>query len=172
MSDVTDAVEIRIFRPEDLDAITEAFGPLGKPASQYQRYLEEQQEGHRVVLLAIDHSKLAGYLTIVWSPDYPPFRDQKIPEIQDLNVLPAFRRKGIASHLLEWAESSVAKRSTVVGIGFGLTADYGPAQRLYVRRGYMPDGNGLAYRNRFPVYGDHVMVDDDLVLRLVKSLVQ
>ena len=55
------------------------------------------------------------------------------------------------------------------GIGFGVYADYGPAQRLYVRRGYVPDGNGL-YRGTEPVQpGTDVFVDDGLVLYLVKT---
>ncbi len=66
----------------------------------------------------------------------------KIPEIQDLNVLPPFRRKGIATMLLDRAEAEVACRSDVVGIGVGLHPGYNDAQRLYVKRGYIPDGLG------------------------------
>ena len=43
----------------------------------------------------------------------------------------------------------VARRSGVVGIGVGLHPGYNAAQRLYVKRGYIPDARGITYRNRF-----------------------
>jgi hypothetical protein len=49
-----------------------------------------------------------------------------------------------------------------------MTADYGAAQRLYVSRGYTPDGRGLVWRNEAVKYGQQVTVDDDLVLHFVK----
>ena len=73
-------------------------------------------------------------------PNYPYYQENGIPEIQDLNVLPKFRRQGIATQLLDEAESRIAQRADIVGIGFSLYADYGAAQRLYFLRGYIPDG--------------------------------
>ncbi|WP_349264173.1 GNAT family N-acetyltransferase [Longimicrobium sp.] len=108
--------------------------------------------------------QFAGYVTLVWQPDYAPFRAERIPEIQDFNVLPAFRRRGIGSALLDVAESAAAERGRVVGIGVGLDPDYGPAQRLYVRRGYVPDGRGITWQNGTVAYRDQVLVDDELVL--------
>ncbi|HEU0299590.1 MAG TPA: hypothetical protein VFR37_09055 [Longimicrobium sp.] len=49
-------------------------------------------------------------------------------------------------------------------------ADCGAAQRLYVRRGYVPDGRGIHYDGRPVPGGEHVADDDDLVLYLVKDL--
>ena len=103
-------------------------------------------------------------------PDHLPFREQGIPEIQDFNVLPGFRTRGIGSRLLDAAEQLVAERSSVVGIGVGLYADYGAAQRLYVRRGYLPDGRGVSYCGRPILGGETVVADDDLVLHFTKRL--
>lgn len=58
----------------------------------------------------------------------------------------------------------------MAGIGVGLTSDYGPAQRLYISRGYEPDGKGIVWQNRFPNYGERVKVDDDLILYFTKQL--
>jgi ribosomal protein S18 acetylase RimI-like enzyme len=88
----------------------------------------------------------------------------------DLNVLPAFRRQGIATRLLDTAEQLVVQRASAVGIGVGMDSDYGAAQRLYVRRGYVPDGSGLTYGCVHVKYGDQIRVDDSLVLYLVKQL--
>lgn len=86
------------------------------------------------------------------------------------NVLPAFRRRGIGSQLLEVAERTAAAKSNQVGIGVGLYADYGAAQKLYVKRGYVPDGRGITY-NYLPLAPDSMTtLDDDLVLWLIKRL--
>lgn len=58
----------------------------------------------------------------------------------------------------------------MVGIGVGMYADYGAAQRLYVRRGYVPDGRGVSYRDRIVLGGETVVADDALVLHLRKDL--
>jgi len=110
-------------------------------------------------------------VTILWQPHYPPFRDGGIPDIQDFNVLPPFRRQGIGTALLDRAEQIVAERSPVVGIGVGLYADYGAAQCLYARRGYIPDGRGLMYNDEPVERGESIMVDDALTLYFARRLV-
>jgi hypothetical protein len=41
---------------------------------------------------------------------------------------------------------------------------------VYVRRGYVPDGRGLAWHNRTVAYGEQVTVDDDLALWFTRAL--
>lgn len=158
--------------PADITPIAAAFAELGwdKPASQYEKYLSEQETGQRVVLVAFLDGEFAGYVTIVWRSHYPAFAIQDIPEIVDFNVLPQFRRQGIGAALMDEAERQVAARSAVVGLGVGMTTDYGSAQRMYAKRGYIPDGRGLHSRGQPVQYGQSVPVDDDLVLYFTKSL--
>jgi GNAT superfamily N-acetyltransferase len=85
-------------------------------------------------------------------------------------VLKVFQRQGIGTMLLDRAEAEIAMRSASVGIGVGLYADYGAAQSLYVKRGYVPDKRGISYGGTFLNYGDRAQVDDDLVLYLIKIL--
>lgn len=168
------AITIRLLDQAAIPTIAAAFAQLGwhKPASQYARYLAEQERGERVVLVAWLGPCFTGYLTIVWRSGYAPFREAGIPEIVDLNVLPAQRRRGIGSRLLDEAERRIAERSTAAGIGVGLDPDYGAAQRLYVRRGYVPDGRGLTRHGRPVAWGQPVVVDDSLVLYLTKPVEQ
>lgn len=164
---------IRRLEARDIVPIASAFAAIGwnKPAAQYERYLEQQEQGQRVVLVAFVDDVFAGYLTVVWKPDYVPFCEADIPEVQDFNVLPAWQRRKIGTRLMDAAEALIAARGfAVAGIGVGMTADYGAAQRLYVRRGYVPDGRGLMAGDQFVNYGDLVRVDDALVLHLVKTL--
>jgi GNAT superfamily N-acetyltransferase len=163
---------IRLLESTDIQPIAAAFDRLGwhKPASQYEKYLSEQDAGERVVLVALVDDVFAGYVTICWQSHYPPFREAGIPEIVDFNVLPHYRRQGIGTRLMDEAERRVSEVNPVVGIGVGMTADYGSAQRMYVKRGYIPDGRGLT-TNDVPVgYGKPVIVDDDLCLWFTKSL--
>jgi len=165
-------IELRFLEAQDIEVISKAFQAIGwnKPVSKYQRYLIEQEEKHRIVLIAFGNSVFAGYLNIVWKPDYPPLRTESIPEIQDFNVLPQYRRKGVGSRLMDKAEQIVSQYSSVIGIGVGMTPDYGAAQRLYVLRGYIPDGRGLTWENNFVKYGEQITVDDNLVLHFIKRL--
>jgi len=163
---------IRLFEARDIPQIAKAFDEIGwnKPASQYERYLLEQQSKTRVVFVALVKEKFAGYLTIRWSSNYEPFRANNIPEIVDFNVLPKFRRMGIGTQLMDEAESEIAEVSQLAGIGVGMTSDYGDAQRLYIHRGYIPDGLGLHWRDHHVRFGEEVVVDDDLGLYLTKKL--
>jgi GNAT superfamily N-acetyltransferase len=165
-------ITIRQLEQADIQPIADAFALLGwdKPASQYERYLAEQETGTRTVLVALLADVFAGYLTVNWQSQSGAFRDTGIPEIQDFNVLPQYRRQGIGTRLLDEAEALAAQRSDVVGIGVGLFSDYGAAQRLYVRRGYIPDGHGLYSHDRVVQYGETVVVDDDLLLNFTKRL--
>jgi hypothetical protein len=51
-----------------------------------------------------------------------------------------------------------------------MTEDYGAAQRLYILRGYVPDGLGLHWRDHHTRYREEIVVDDDLALYLTKDL--
>jgi GNAT superfamily N-acetyltransferase len=167
-----EAIQIRSLNEHDPPNIAAAFENIGwvKPESRFQRYLEEEAAGHRTCLVATVSGQFAGYVTVNWLPTYLGFVDLKIPEIQDLNVLPQFRRRGIASRLLDHAEGKAACRCSVVGIGVGLHPGYNDAQRLYGKRGYIPDGRGITYRDRYVEEGAQVVLDDDLVLHFTKRL--
>ncbi|HAJ35931.1 MAG TPA: hypothetical protein DCL15_09580 [Chloroflexi bacterium] len=167
-------VALRALRAEDPEMIAAAFAAQGwrKPATQYLAYLRQQEAGARDVIVAEVAGDFAGYVTIVWESDYLPFRVAGIPEIVDLNVLIKYRRQGIATALLDRAERRISKRACVAGIGVGLTADYGAAQILYVKRGYRPDGRGLAARGVALQSGDQATVDDDLTLHLTKLVMR
>ena len=71
-------------------------------------------------------------------------------------------------HALE--ERARGAKCPKIGVGVGLFKEYGAAQRLYVHLGYVPDGKGMASGGLPVAAGDKVLVDDDLVLWLVKEL--
>ena len=159
-------ITLRPLEATDAEVISAAFDAIGwnKPVSLYEEYLRDQMAGRRDVIVAEIKEQFAGYVTVMWETS------TGIPEIMDLNVLPDFRRRDIATQMMDEAEGRVAERSDVVGIGVGMYPDYGPAQCMYVRRGYIPDGRGLIYGDEPVEPGQTVTVDDDLILHLTKRL--
>ncbi|MBX9786189.1 MAG: GNAT family N-acetyltransferase [Alphaproteobacteria bacterium] len=145
--------------------------PWHKPSHLFDEYWQEQQKMERIVWLAFAEDATCGYVTLKWRSLYLPFQKKGIPEVVDLNVLPEFRSRGIGAALLDRAEEAARKkRSSYIGLGVGLYEDYGHAQKLYVKKGYVPDGKGVTYNYLGVRPGKQVPVDDDLILWFTKSL--
>jgi GNAT superfamily N-acetyltransferase len=168
-------MNIRLLKKTDIAVIVNAFKESGwqiKPASVFEQYLDGQEQDKRICLVAFFDSEFAGCVTLKWQSDYKFFADDIIPEISDLNVLPNFRNKGVGSELIAKCEKYAAERSNIVGIGVGLYPDYGSAQRLYIKRGYIPGGHGATYNYKYVTPGKEYLLDDDLVLWLTKKLIK
>jgi GNAT superfamily N-acetyltransferase len=133
--------------------------------------LEEQARGHRAAVVASDAGGIAGYAYLNWHSQYPRFRTQEIPEISDLRVSDRHRRRGVATGMIAHFErTALYARRRAIGIGVGLYSGYGPAQRLYAKLGFRPDGHGITYGNADIEPGAMVTVDDSLILWLVREL--
>jgi len=175
-ADVVKDLLIRPLLVDDIAGITQAFKSIDwdKPTALFEEYLKEAEADERVIWLAFIDNRFVGYITLKWHSLYLLFKNQNIPEIMDLNVLPHARKRGVGSMLLDIAEKEAAKRSDFVGIGVGLyggeDGGYGSAQRLYVKRGYIPDGKGVTYNYESATPGDSYPLDDDLVLWFTKKL--
>ena len=121
------------------------------------------------MLIADLTSAVAGYITILPDAKQGPFAGIA-PELSDFNVFELFQNQGIGNLLMEEAENRVKLFSNKVTLGVGLHSGYGPAQRLYIKQGYIPDGSGVWYRNQ-PLEMDALCEDiGELVLYLSKNL--
>ena len=158
--------------PADCQALPAGFAAQGweKPSSQFEKYLYEQEQGLRKVMVARWQGEAAGYLTLCPQPHNGPFAGSGWPEIVDFNVPEKFQRRGMGSRLMACAEEEAAKASRRVCLGVGLHSGYGPAQRLYIKRGYVFDGSGVWYQDKPLGQYEPCMNDDDLVLYLSKYL--
>lgn len=163
---------IRSMEPEDCQAFAQGFAAQGwnKPLSQFERYLEEQTEGLRQVLVAVWQGEQAGYTTLLPKAPAGAFAEKDWPEVCDFNVLEKFQRRGIGNRILQVAEELAGQVSDTVCLGVGLYRGYGAAQRLYVKRGYLPDGTGVWYQDKQMEHFGPCAADDDLVLYLYKRL--
>ena len=158
-------------KESDICIIARAFKEQGwdKPESQYKLYYEQHIEETRRVVIAEYDGEFAGYITIVFHSLDSYFSERGIPEIVDFNVLIKFRKCGIGSRLMDEAEEFCFKQYETIGLSVGLLSDYGSAIRMYVKRGYVPVGDGIKYRNKVLSYFEQVQVDDDLVLSFTKN---
>ena len=137
----------------------------------YLMRLRDQAEGKCVALTAEYKGRPAGGLYLYLNAPEGPFKDKGWPEIVDFNVLKKYQRKGIGNRLMDVAEQIAAQHADAVCLGVGLSREYGTAQRMYVKRGYIPDGSGVWYQDKQCVQYESVCtIDDDLVLFLSKKL--
>ena len=137
---------------------------------KYETRLQHQAAGKSVALVAEYKGNVAGYINVYPNSENGPFANQGYPEIVDFGVLEKYRNNGIGSKLMDIAEEIALDYSNIAYLGVGLNSGYGSAQRMYVKRGYIPDGSGVWYRDKVcPQYAD-CCNDDDLVLYLSKVL--
>ncbi|MCL6444001.1 MAG: GNAT family N-acetyltransferase [Alicyclobacillus sp.] len=142
---------------------------IGKSMEYVSKCREENESGERITLLAFYDGEFAGSLHLLSKSHYPYFVEQGIPKINDFNVIPPLRRKGIGNALMDAIEEIALKKYGIVGIGVGLYDSYGSAQRLYAKRGFVPDGRGIMYNQQPVMPGHQVCVDDNLALYLIKT---
>ena len=158
---------IRKMQESDIQELSRGFISQGWPSREeiLTRYFKEQESGEREVLVAEVEGALAGYITILSCAKQGPFAEI-YPELSDFNVFEPFQNQGIGNLLLEEAEKRVRLTSDKVGLHSG----YGPAQRLYIKRGYIPDGTGVWYQNHQPAMNAVCEDIGELVLYLSKNL--
>ena len=162
---------IRKMIESDIQHLSQGFINQGWPGREENltRYFKEQESGEREVLVAEVESAVAGYITILPSAKHGPFAEI-YPELSDFNVFELFQNQGIGNLLMEEAEKRVKLVSDKVTLGVGLHSGYGPAQRLYVKRGYIPDGSGVWFSDHPLAPYSSCENNDDLVLYFSKRL--
>lgn len=163
---------IRNMRQSDAPIITNKEIAQGWNANveKYEMRLRHQFEGKAISLVAEYHGNIAGYINVYPNSQWGAFANQGYPEIVDFGVLEKYRRNGIGSKLMDIAEQIASEYADIVYLGVGMHNGYGSAQRMYVKRGYIPDGTGVWYNNKVCEPYANCCNDDDLILYLSKDL--
>lgn len=170
--DSDDRITIRTMEKGDPERIFERELEQGHHTTveRFFTRLRDQAEGKAVALVAEYRGQLAGYNNVYSAPPCAgPFEGKGYGAIIDFGVFATYRRHGIGGRLMDVAEKVAAEIADTVFLSVGLHSGYGSAQRMYVKRGYLPDGSGAWYRDRNlePYAG---CLNDDLVLYLSKKL--
>ena len=167
-------IVIRHMRDEDAQIITDGeiaqgWGAEGR-LEKYQMRLKDQREGRAVSLVAEFDGEIAGYINVYPDSQWGAFAGQGLPEIVDFGVPEKFRCHGIGTALMDEAERIAAGYADTVYLGVGLYCSYGSAQRMYAKRGYIPDGSGAWYGESPAQPYENYCLDDDFVLYFSKKL--
>ena len=164
-------ITVRDMCDSDPKAFAEGERAQGWDADEQKlrRRLEERAEGKAVCLAADWCGEPAGYVSVYPNYEHGAFAG-RLPMIVDFAVLEKFRRKGVGGKLMDAAERIAGEYADEVGRGVGLNPSYGSAQRMYCKRGYIPDGSGGWYKNRVCGEYENCCNDDDLVLYFSKKL--
>jgi len=156
----------------DIDRVIAQFAAQNdnKPREIWETYFHEQKNGERIVIIAETDGEIAGYVSLFpEAKDAAPFLGKGIPEIKDFHVFKKFQRRGIGTGLMDKIEEAAAGISDTVCLGVGLHSGYGAAQRMYIKRGYIPDGSGVWNGSTLAEPYGMVKNDDDLLLYMSKK---
>lgn len=167
-------IRIRTIEEPDAKLICEEEIAQGwnQSIDKYMTRLADHASGKAVALVAEYKGNVAGYINVYKDCKWGAFGDRGYCEIVDFGVLEKYRRRGVGSKLMDVAEQIAAKYADVVYLGVGLHSGYGSAQRMYVKRGYIPDGSGVWYKDHVAEPYQTYCNDDDLVLYFSKELYQ
>lgn len=135
-----------------------------------EKYLIEQQNNERIVIVDEIDDDCTGYITLVINQNSGPFKDTSIPEIVDFNVFEKYQKNGIGQKLLTAVIDKAKEFSDKVGIGVGLNSNYGKAQRLYVKNGFIPNGTGIYYEGKVLPVNEKCINNDELALYFIKEI--
>lgn len=138
------------------------------------RYYEKQfghiREKMCAGLTAVCQGEIAGYVYLYYQCKWGGLGNRGIPGVVDLSVMEKFRRRGIGNLLMDTAERIASEYSSLIYLDVGLNSEFGSAQRLYVKRGYIPDGKGCYYEDKICDIDAPCRNSDELSLCLVKKL--
>lgn len=167
-----DKLQIRTMEEKDAKIIYDTYKSYDwhPDLNIYLNYHKEQLENKRKVFIAVYEGEVAGLCTLVLNPEEGPFGGKGIPEIVDLCVFFNRHNLGIAGKLLDVIEEEAGKLCDRVYLAVGVHSGYGAAQRIYVKRGYIPDGSGVWYKGKQLGQYEPCVNDDDLLLFFSKEL--
>lgn len=168
-----DNLIIRNMDGTDARVFTDEFTAQGwhPGIASYLSRLKDKSDGKCVALTAVFEGCPAGYIYVYLHANKGPFKEKAWPIIIDFNVLKKYQRRGIGSKLMDVAEQIASRYADYVCLGVGVCDSYGTAQRMYVKRGYIPDGSGVWYQGKQCVqYKTVCTIDDDLILFFYKKL--
>lgn len=162
-------IVIREMTQEDAKICEEKIHLLGNRMSLYASYQKNRTSHAHFYIVAFYKKQLAGFAMLDWQSTYEDFSEAHIPEIKDLWVFESLRNKGIAYEMMKVLEKEAVKESNLCGVGVGLTESFLPAQRLFEKLGYKPDGRGIYYPES-QVILDKQEVDDNQALMMIKQI--
>ncbi len=157
---------------DDIPMIMQAEGDMSEEFKDYlhTQLINQEDKKECTALVAVSNEIVLGHVFVYYSCRWGAYKNQGMPSIVDLKVFPPYRNLGVATKLLDEAERIAAKYHSQIYLDVCLNADYGAAQRLYVKRGYVPDGKGVYYEETICPLNGQCINNDELTICLIKQL--
>lgn len=167
-----DSLIIRSMVKSDVEKLVNGFLEQGwhKSYELFNTYYNQQENNEKLVIIAEISGNVAGYITLLPFTKVGPYAYMNIPELFDFNVLIKYQKKGIGNKIMDIAEDLAKEKREYVSLAVGLHRGYGSAQRMYVKRGYTPDGSGVWYNGKQLEPYSKCENDDELTLYFIKYL--
>ncbi|MCM1988516.1 GNAT family N-acetyltransferase [Oceanirhabdus seepicola] len=167
-----DSLFIRSIIESDIEDFVAGFKEQNwhKSYELFNNYYNQKLNNEIEVIVAEIEGHVVGYVTLFPNTKVGPFSDKNIPEIVDFNVLIKYQRRGVGSKIMDVTEALAKESCDYVSLSVGLHSGYGTAQRMYVKRGYVPDGTGVWYKGKQLEPYTQCENNDDLTLYFLKYL--
>lgn len=164
-------LQIRKMTYDDIPLICKAENDEAESNVEYlKNHMENQENKKCSALIALYDDQIAGHAFLYYECKWGGLKNQGLPSVVDLAVYELYRRKGIATALMDAAESEARKFHSKIYLDVCLNSEYGPAQCFYIKRGYVPDGAGVYFEGEVLGLNAPCRNDDELSLCLVKEL--
>ena len=139
----------------------------GDTSDKHTMRIKDMASGISVTFVSVYKGQVTGYVSVYY--DYEKLDGVSYPGVVDFGVLEKYRNNGIGTALMDAAENTAFKSGGRIYLGVGLCGDYGAAQRMYIKRGYIPDGKGVYYNDKIAERNKEYPNDDDFFLKLYKD---
>ena len=164
-------IEVRKMNYDDILFICKADNDESESNITYlKNQLINQENKECSALIAVYRGNVAGYVFLYYKCRWGGMANCGIPCVVDLIVFEKYRQKGIATVLMDEAEDIARTYADKVYLDVCLSSRYGAAQKLYAKRGYIPDGKGVYYEGTICEENAVCKNDDELTLCLIKEL--
>ena len=164
-------IQIRTMTFDDIPRICKAENDESESNVVYlNNQLENQENKECVAFIALCDNQIAGHVFLYCDCKWGGLGNRGLPGVADLVVYEPYRRKGIATALMDAAEREARKVHSKIYLEVCLNSEYGPAQCFYIKRGYVPDGAGVYFEGKVLGLNEACRNDDELTLCLVKEL--
>lgn len=149
-------ITVTRLRPSDVAGVARVL-PLNR--------LDQQTEDGSTYLIAWEDDQPVGHAHIAWSGTH-----LKLPEIQDVYVLPDHRRRGIATQLVDASEAEARARGWT-SISLSVSQEGNAAARLlYEKLGYVDAGIDPVRVSGVIMLRGRPFEVDDMLVYLTKAL--
>lgn len=162
--------EATLLQAISIETYTDTFGEYNTQADMaaylaeaydVQRLSKELINPESAFFWALEHEEIVGYLKLNTGKAQSEEMPEDHLEIERIYVRPPYKKKGIGTHLMNWALNQ-AKLQEKAAVWLGVWEHNEPAQAFYRKHGFIRQGQHVFYM------GDDAQIDHILVKKSMR----